>query len=139
MEPGENGCYPARHPSRVAALELILTDRQSRHGDEMPLTAAERKLRASVAGLTGWANTADRTARAAHAARGLYEKFYRATDPGLPDDLRARMADSAYRAHLKRMAFRSAQSRRQRKEAAAREAENRRKTRQAESLGGGAA
>ncbi len=103
----------------------------------MPLSPSERKLRASAAGLTGWANTAERSKRAAHAGRGLYEKFYRETDSSLPEDLRARMADSAYRAHLKRMAFRSAQGRRQRKEAAAREAEGRRQARQAESLAAG--
>ena len=104
----------------------------------MPLSPSERRLRASAAGLTGWANTAERSKRAAHAGRGLYEKFYRETDtqpargsagtgwPILPD-----------RAHLKRMAFRSAQGRRQRKEAAAREAEGRRQARQAESLAAG--
>jgi len=105
----------------------------------MPLTESERKLRGSVAGLTGWANTADRKTRAAHAARGHYEKFYAATDPELPEDLRARMADSAYRAHMKRMAFKSAKARRLRKEEQERRAQARREGRQAETLDGGAA
>ena len=102
----------------------------------MPLSPSERKLRASVAGLTGWANTADRTARAAHAGRGNWEKFYRATDPSLPEDLRARMADSAHKAHMKRMAYRSAKVRRLRKEATEHEARARREARHAETLAG---
>ncbi len=105
----------------------------------MPLTPSERKLRASIAGLTGWANTADRESRARHAARGNWRKCYDATDPSLPDHVRAAMADSAYRANLQRMALKSAKARRERKEAAERQARARREARQAEQLGDGAA
>jgi hypothetical protein len=82
----------------------------------MPLSPTERKLRASIAGSTGWANTADRSQRARQAGRGNWEKFYRDTDPTLPDHVRVRMADSAYKAHMKRMAFRSVKARRERAE-----------------------
>ena len=83
------------------------------------LSPSERQMRASLAGLTGWANTANRSARAAHAGRGNWQKCYDATDPGLPDDVRAKMADSAYRAHMKRMSYLSAKARRKRAEAPA--------------------
>lgn len=105
----------------------------------MPLTAGERKLRASIAGLTGWANTPNRSTRAAHAGRGNWQKHYNATDPSLPEHVRARMADSAYRAQLQRMAFNSAKARRERKEQREQLAQQRRAARQAEQLGGGAA
>lgn len=82
----------------------------------MPLTPTERKLRASMAGLTSWANTPNRSERARHAGRGNWEKFYRGTDPTLPDDVRARMADSAYKAHMKRLALKSLKARRERVE-----------------------
>jgi hypothetical protein len=60
----------------------------------VPLSPSERKLRASIAGLTGWSNTTDRTGRAAHASRGNWEKFYNATDPSLPEDVRANSTSS---------------------------------------------
>lgn len=82
----------------------------------MPLSPTERKLRAAIAGSTGWANTPNRSERARHAGRGNWEKFYRNIDPTLPEDLRARMADSAYKAHMARMAFRSVKARRERAE-----------------------
>jgi hypothetical protein len=103
------------------------------------LPSSERKLRASLAGLTGWANTVDRSARGVHASRGLYEKFDRATDPTLPDDVRAKMADCAFRAHMKRLTLKSATARRLRKEAQERQAQERREARQAATLDGGAA
>jgi hypothetical protein len=105
----------------------------------MPLSPSERKLRASIAGSTGWANTSDRSARAAHASRGIWEKLYRATDEALPDHVRAKMADSAYNAHMKRLAFKSMKARRERKEAREKLAAQRREARQAEQLGNGAA
>ncbi len=105
----------------------------------MPLSPSERKLRASIAGQTGWANTVDRSTRAAHASRGNYEKFYRATDPGLPEHLRAKLAESAYRAHMKRLTLKSMKARRLAKEQQQREAQARREARQAETLDGGAA
>jgi hypothetical protein len=107
----------------------------------VPLSDSERKLRASIAGLTGWANTADRTARARHASRGNWDKFYRATDPTLPEHVRAGMADSAYRAHMKRMQFKSAKVRRERVEQREELAQQRKAARRAVQLDqdGGAA
>ena len=103
----------------------------------MPLSDSERKLRASIAGQTGWANTADRSARARHAGQGIWRKYYAATDPSLPDDVRAKMAESAYRAHMKRLTFRSLKARRERKEQRERLAAERKAARQAEQLGAG--
>jgi hypothetical protein len=105
----------------------------------MPLSPAERQLRASIAGATGWSNTADRTARARHATRGNWQKYYDATDPTLPEHVRAAMADSAYKAHMQRMAFKSMKARRERKEAAEKLAAERKAARQSEQLDGGAA
>ena len=103
----------------------------------MSLSPSERKLRASIAGQTGWANTADRSARARHAGQGIWRKYYAATDPSLPDDVRAKMAESAYRAHMKRLTFRSLKARRERKEQRERLAAERKAARQAEQLGAG--
>jgi hypothetical protein len=105
----------------------------------VPLSPSERKLRASIAGLTGWANTANRSARAAHAARGNWQKHYNATDPNLPEHVRAKMADSAYRAQLQRMAFNSAKARRERKQEREQLAQQRKAARKAEAMGGDAA
>jgi hypothetical protein len=56
----------------------------------MPLSPAEKRLRASIAGLSGWANTVDRSARGCHAHQGLIAKFEREADPKnqLPPDER---------------------------------------------------
>ncbi|HVQ85891.1 MAG TPA: hypothetical protein VMS84_14275 [Mycobacterium sp.] len=105
----------------------------------MSLSPSERKLRASIAGQTGWANTADRSARARHAAQGIWRKYYAATDPSLPDDVRAAMADSAYGAHMKRLTFKSLKARRERKEQRERLAAERKAAREAAQLDGGAA
>jgi hypothetical protein len=105
----------------------------------MPLSPSERKLRASIAGQTGWANTTDRTARARHANQGIWRKYYDATDPSLPDDVRARMADSAYKAHMKRLTFKSLKARRERKEQREQLAAERKAAREAAQLDGGAA
>ena len=105
----------------------------------MSLSPSERKLRASIAGQTGWANTADRSARARHAGQGIWRKYYAATDPSLPDDVRAKMAESAYRAHMKRLTFRSLKARRERKEQRERLAAERKAAREAAQLDGGAA
>jgi hypothetical protein len=87
------------------------------------LSPVETRLRASKAGLTGWANTKDRAARARHAQQGLYEKFVRAVDPHLELDeqTRHKNAQSLYRAHYQGMALKSATARRHRKEREERE------------------
>jgi hypothetical protein len=102
------------------------------------LTPSERKLRASIAGLTGWANTKDRKARAKHASNGLYEKFLRTVDPDntLPENERAKLADSLYRAHFQRMSFNASKARRLRMEQQQRDAQAMRDARNAQSGGG---
>lgn len=91
----------------------------------MPMPPSERKLRASAAGLTSWANTEDRAARLAPAREAFASKFEDQIDPErkLPAAERAQRADAARRAHYKRMALKSAQVRRRRRELEADEAE----------------
>lgn len=89
---------------------------------------AERRLAASMAADMSWANTENRSARTAPARRALDEKFLEQAggDPKRAASLRS--------AHFKRLALKSAQSRRRAREAteaaAAAEAELR-------ALGGG--
>ena len=84
------------------------------------LSPSERKLRAQIAAHTSWANTEDRKARTSAGTAALLSKFEREVDPDgiLPAAERARRAESARKAHFSRLAFLSAQSRRQRREAA---------------------
>lgn len=72
----------------------------------MPIPASERKLRASLAAHTSWANTTDRSARTAPARRALDEKFLAEAggDPVRAEHLR--------KAHFQRLALKSAQARR---------------------------
>lgn len=80
---------------------------------------SERRLAASMAADLSWANTEDRAARTAPARRALDEKFLEQAggDPKRAASLRS--------AHFKRLALKSAQSRRRAREAteAARAAE----------------
>jgi hypothetical protein len=82
-----------------------------------PLTPAERSLRARMAVHTSWANTGDRTARTAPARRAALQRFERQVDPDgtLKPAERRRRAEQAMRAHMARLALRSAQARRRRK------------------------
>ena len=107
----------------------------------MPLTPAERRLRASIAGRTGWINTKDRKARAKHASNGLYEKFYREADPDgvMSETDRRKAAESLYKRHFQRMKFNSMKARRLRKEQREHQAQAMREARAAEQLDGGAA
>ena len=82
----------------------------------MPLTPAERSLRASIAAHTRWANTRTaerkRVADRGHAA--LLATFAAQVDAEgtLPEAERQTLARNAYRAHMKRLALRSSQARR---------------------------
>lgn len=82
-----------------------------------PLTPAERSLRARIAVHTSWANTADRTARTAPGRQASMARFEKQVDPDgtLDPAERARRADQAMRAHMARLAFKSAQARRRRR------------------------
>jgi hypothetical protein len=72
----------------------------------MPENASLNHLRASIAAHTSWANTPDRTARTAPARAALDAKFLAAADG---DPVRA---EHLRKAHFKRLALKSAQSRR---------------------------
>jgi hypothetical protein len=78
--------------------------------------ASGRVLRARIAAAERWAREADRVAATAPARRGLRAKFEREADPEgtLSSAERARRADGLMRAHMLRMALRSAESRRRR-------------------------
>lgn len=89
----------------------------SRRNRGEPLTPAERSLRARIAVHTSWAQTTDRAARTAPARRAALERFQRQVDPdgSLSEAERARRAEQAMRAHMARLALRSAQARRRQK------------------------
>lgn len=72
---------------------------------------SERRLAASMAADMSWANTEDRSARTAPARRALDQKFLERAggDPKRAESLRS--------AHFKRLALKSAQSRRRAREA----------------------
>lgn len=73
-------------------------------------TPAERKLSAEIAAHTSWANTPNRTARTANARAALEQKFLDAADG---DPVRAEHLRIAY---YKRLALKSAASRRRARE-----------------------
>lgn len=75
----------------------------------MPFTS----LQAQIAAHESWAKTADRSARTAAARRAMSEKFERMVDPDgtLPEAVRQKMAESARKAHYRRLALKSAQVR----------------------------
>jgi hypothetical protein len=77
----------------------------------MPLTPAERKIRAQIAANDSWAQTDDRPARTAKARKALDDKFLTEAD-GDP-----KRAESLRKAYYARMAFKSAKARRLRAEA----------------------
>ena len=79
----------------------------------LTLTASERSMRASIAALVSWANTPDPAARAAKGAEGLLARFEREADPDgvLAPAERRRRAEQLRRAHMKRLAYRSARAR----------------------------
>jgi hypothetical protein len=81
------------------------------------LTPSERTQRARLAANIGWAFTQDRSARTAPARRAAFAKFEKLVDPDgvLSVAERAKRAESLRKAHLQRMALRSAKARRLRK------------------------
>jgi hypothetical protein len=80
----------------------------------MSLSPAEKSLYAQIGAHESWARTVDRTARTAPARKAMLDKFEREVDPDgklLPAE-RAKRAEHARKAHFKRLALKSAQSRR---------------------------
>jgi len=75
--------------------------------------AVARSMSASIAALTRWAHDADPHAALAPARQGFLSKFEREVDPdGVLDPReRAVRADRARRAHMKRLAMKSVESR----------------------------
>lgn len=80
------------------------------------LTPAERKLRASLAANTRWANTerAERQRLADKGQAGLLRRFAGEVDPAgtMPAAERDKRARNLLTAHMKRLALASSQSRR---------------------------
>lgn len=75
------------------------------------MDSTERRLRASIAANTSWANTPDRPARTANARAGLEQKFLNQAD-GDP-----KRAASLKKAYFQRLALKSAKARRLAREA----------------------
>ncbi|MDQ3574976.1 MAG: hypothetical protein M3404_08670 [Actinomycetota bacterium] len=78
------------------------------------LTPNERVLRARLAAHASWANTHDPTARTAPGRAAALARFEDEVDPDhvLPEEERRRRAQHAMRAHMTRLALRSARARR---------------------------
>jgi hypothetical protein len=84
---------------------------------EIPLTPAERVLRARLGAHRSWATCNDRTARTAPARARFEERFEREVDPDrvLSPAERARRAESARKAYFTNLSLRSARARRAKK------------------------
>ncbi len=80
------------------------------------LTPAERKLRASLAAHTRWANTstAERRRQADRGHAALLAKFAAEVDPAgtMTPEERDKLARNRYAAHMKRLALASSRARR---------------------------
>lgn len=78
----------------------------------MPLTPAQRSTRSSIAGITSWAMTVDRSARSKPGAEALLAKFVEQVPPEITDpDDRRRAGEELRRAHMKRLALASSKAR----------------------------
>ena len=77
---------------------------------------ADRVLIARIAAAERWSRTGDREAATRPAREGLRARFAREVDPDgvLPPDELARRVDHALRAHMLRLARKSAEARRRR-------------------------
>ena len=80
------------------------------------MTPAQRSLRARIAAHTSWANTEDRTARSKPGLDAAWRKFEDQVDPArqLSETERFKRAESARRAHMSALAYKSVASRRRR-------------------------
>lgn len=84
------------------------------------LTPEQRKLRSQIAAHARWA-AEDPAENAARGQAGLKDKFLREVDPAgvLPEAERQRRAQSAYKAHMGRLALASSKARKARASGAA--------------------
>ena len=83
----------------------------------MPLTREQRSIRASIAAHTRWSRE-DPAANAARGQAGLLARFgreVREAEPGLSEAEYSQRAESAYRAHMARLALASSKARAARK------------------------
>lgn len=89
----------------------------SGHKRDRGLTPSERSLRARMAAYQSWAHTEDRVARTAPARKAAMDRYERQVDPAgtLDPAERSRRAEQAMRAHMARIALKSAQARRRRR------------------------
>lgn len=87
--------------------------------DKAELTPAERTMRAKIAANARWAKAtqSEREAQGKTARAGFDARFEDEVDPNrtLPPEERARRAANAKRAHMQRLALKSAKARRLRK------------------------
>jgi len=115
--------FDARHSDDKAAIDNADAEPPGVGGDgrragdsalEDLRSQHDRVLVARIAAAERWARTSDRTQATAPARRGLTAKFEREADPDgiLPPGERTRRADLLMRAHMLRMARRSALARR---------------------------
>lgn len=83
------------------------------------MTPEQRRMRATIAAHTRWANTTDRAAAMEPARRGLADKFEREADPNgvLSPTERAKRADSLRKAFYARMSLKSSTARARRRSA----------------------
>lgn len=81
------------------------------------MTPEQRRMRASIAAHTRWANTADRAGAMEAARRGFADKFEREADPEgtLSPGERAARAESLRKAFYARMSLKSSQARARRR------------------------
>jgi hypothetical protein len=88
----------------------------TRRGDS-GLTPSERSLRARMAAYVSWSRTEDPVARTEPARKAARDRFERQVDPDgqLPHAERARRAEQAMKAHMTRIALKSAQARRRKR------------------------
>lgn len=84
----------------------------------MGLTPEQRSLQARIAAHTRWAKTHDRTKAAIAGHDALLARFEREVDPDgkLTSEVRTQRAHELYRAHMLRLAAKSAAVRRARKQ-----------------------
>jgi hypothetical protein len=83
------------------------------------MTPEQRSLRARIASHASWAKTEDPRARTAPARSAFFDRFEREVDPdGVLDPAdRRRRAEHARKAHMQRLALKSARARRSRAQA----------------------
>lgn len=74
---------------------------------------AFNRIEGQIAAHESWAKTPDRSARTRNARLAMENKFYDQVDPDrvLPQHVREKMAESARKAHFRRLALASARAR----------------------------